>query len=145
MRPLLFIVVPVLMLLCASCKSHYGLQTAEALISPPPSTQETVKQLAVSHPHYKISIHNTQYPYDYTSLTITSDKTRKKTPISGTLSIQDTRDGHWAYFSSVWKLSEVNGAEQKEAANHLAKEIFTSLQQRWQLSRIRYKHYNLCN
>ena len=93
--------------------------------------------------HNKISIYNTQYPYDYTSLNVTSETTGRKAPVSGTFSIQNTEGGHKAYFCSIWKLSEVNGAEQKEAARRLAKEIFTTLQQKWHLSNIQNEYQYL--
>ena len=145
MRIISYLVATTLTLLSTSCKSHYGLQTADALISPPPSSEEIVQQISASHPHYKISIHSTQYPYEYTSLNFTKPKSKHRPKTSGSVSIQKTQDGHWLYFSSIWKLSEQNSKNQKESAKQLAYEILTSLQQKWQLNEIHYKAHSIFN
>ncbi|MEO1856813.1 MAG: hypothetical protein ABGY95_05540 [Rubritalea sp.] len=145
MRIISYLTATAVAVLNTSCKSHYGLQTAEALISPPPSSEELVNQISGSYPHYKISIHSTTYPYAYTSLNITKPKSRHRPKTSGSVSVKKTQDGHWLYYSSIWKLSEQDSIGQKELAKQLAYEILTSLQQKWQLTEIHYKAHSIFN
>ncbi len=144
-KPFSLVCIVVLTVLCANCNSYYGLQTAEAMISPVISTQEAVKQLTATNAQYEITIHNTKYPNNYTSLNITSPPTCDRIAVSASLTIQATGEGQSVYFSSISKLSDVSGVEQRVAACDLAAQLFSALQQSWQLTKIQYQYDTFCN
>ncbi|WP_018968698.1 hypothetical protein [Rubritalea marina] len=143
MRFLSYLAAAISVMMAVSCNSPYEVRTAEAIISPKPTTEEMVEHLRRTFPQYQISVHNPPYPYDYISLGIRAHNTPEDTTAAASVSIQDLDEHHWIYFCAIWKPSEPGNKLKKAAAKELSEELLASMQQRWHLSEIRNEHFSL--